>query len=87
MKTAFLGPQEFCLDLIVNCSLTRAPLGLVNCGALQKTARTRGILGRQAPLSQVMKPHDFGGSIRSAIRAQLGRFWLIVTPRRGGCDE
>lgn len=91
MKTRFFPAQEFCLDLIVNCSLTRAPQGLVNCGALQKTARTRGILGRQAPQTGMMKTADFRGAFRRTIREQLERFGLIVASLHadGGviCDE
>lgn len=83
MKTAFLGPQEFCAIFALNDDLTRAPLGLVDSGAVQKTADFRGILGRQAPLSQVMKPRDFGVSFSASFAYQLDGFRLTDT-RLGG---
>ena len=83
MKTAFLEPQEFCLDFALNDNLTGAPLGLVDSGAVQKTADFRGILGRQAPLSQVMKPRDFGASFSASFVYQLDGFRLN-DPLHGG---
>lgn len=69
--------KSFLLKTVLIDNLTRAPLGLVNSGALQKTARTRGILGRQAPLSRFKKPYDYGASISASIMYQLKILRLI----------